>query len=240
MLANGKNFLYTFHFLQRRWTWLYDGKNRIQKEDRVVLIQHIRSMVYSKTEDELGSKYSSLTSLEIAQKYPHFLKNINAQWEKRTFWAHCYRRSTITRGNHTNNYAEAGIRILLLHSRNNGPLLQAKVTNNRFKSYVALRFTGLDAKKVRKEDITKEAQSGWYTVRSQSETDQFYQVNVHIGVCTCTKGQDGSPCIHQAAIVVHFGDECVNYIATLSASSRLDIAKLALGDGAVKDPAFYA
>ena len=65
-------------------------------------------------------------------------------------------------------------------------------------------------------------------------------MNVHIGVCTCTKGQDGSPCIHQAAIVVHFGDECVNYIATLSASSRLDIAKLALGDGAVKDPAFYA
>ena len=91
---------------------MYDGKNRIQKEDRVVLIQHIRSMVYAKTEEELGSKYSSLTSSEIAQKYPHFLKNISAQWEKRTFWAHSYRRSIITRGNHTNNYAEAGIRIL--------------------------------------------------------------------------------------------------------------------------------
>jgi len=24
--------LCTFHFLQRRWTWLYEGKNRIQKE----------------------------------------------------------------------------------------------------------------------------------------------------------------------------------------------------------------
>ena len=70
--------------------------------------------------------------------------------------------------------------------------------------------------------------------------DQFYQVNMHIGVCTCTKGQDGSPCIHQAAVVVHFGNESVNYIATLSASRHLDIAKLALGDGAVQDPAFYA
>ena len=40
------------------------------------------------------------------------MKIMNAQWEKRTFWAHCYRTTTITRGNHTNNYAEAGIRIL--------------------------------------------------------------------------------------------------------------------------------
>ena len=41
-----KIFLCTFHFLQRHWTWLYDGKNRTLKEDRVVLIQHIRCMVY--------------------------------------------------------------------------------------------------------------------------------------------------------------------------------------------------
>ena len=33
--------------------------------------------MYSKTEQELTSKYSSLTSLEIAQKCPHFLKYIN-------------------------------------------------------------------------------------------------------------------------------------------------------------------
>ena len=69
-------------------------------------------MVYSKTEEELSSKYFSLISLNIAHKYPQFLNNINAQWEKRSFWAHCYWRSTIIRGNHTNNYAEAGIRIL--------------------------------------------------------------------------------------------------------------------------------
>ena len=91
--------------------WLHDGKNKIviPKEDRVVLIQHIRNMVYSKTEEELSTNYSSLMSLEITQKYRHFLKIMNAQWEKRTFWAHCYRTTTI---NHTNNYAEAGIRIL--------------------------------------------------------------------------------------------------------------------------------
>ena len=149
-----------------------------------------------------------LTSLGIAQKYPHFLKNINAQWEKRTFWAHCYKRSTITRGNHTNN-AEAGIRILkdLVFVRVKAyNLVQmfyflveimdlyykrklVNIANSRLQSYVALRFKGLDAKKVKKEDITKDIQPGWYTVQSQSQIDQSYQVNVHIGVCTCTKGR---------------------------------------------------
>ena len=42
------------------------------------------------------------------------------------------------------------------------------------------------------------------------------------------------------AVVVHFGDESVNYISTLSSSRRYDIAKLAFGDGAVQDPTFYA
>ena len=188
------------------------------------------------------------------------MKEINDQREKRAFWAHCYRRTIITRGDHTNNYAEAGIRILkdLVFARVKAcNLVQMfyfiietielhykrkplNIANSRLESYIAVRFRGLDAKKVRKEDITKGASLGWYTVRSQSQVDKFHEVNMHIGVCTCTKGQNGSPCIHQAAVVVHFGDFSVNYIATFSASKRLDIAKLALGDGELQHPAFYA
>ena len=103
------------------------------------------------------------------------------------------------------------------------------IANNRFDSYIALRFRGFDAKKVRKEDITKEMQVGWYTVQSQSEMNQWYQVIMQIFVCTCTKGQDGSRCIHQAAVLVHFGDKSVTYIATLSSSRHHNIAQLALG-----------
>ena len=33
-------------------------------------------------------------------------------WEKRELWAHCFRKTLLIRGNHTNNYAEAGIKIL--------------------------------------------------------------------------------------------------------------------------------
>lgn len=42
--------LCTFHFLQQRWTWLYEGKNNTHKDDRITLIQLIRKLVYSNSE----------------------------------------------------------------------------------------------------------------------------------------------------------------------------------------------
>ena len=88
-------------------------------------------------------------------------------------------------------------------------------------------------------DISSSA-NGWYQVRSCTERNKFYEVNVSIGVCTCERGQDGSPCVHQAAVVLNFGIESLNYIATLSANARLKIATIALGDGAVKQLSFYS
>ena len=104
--------LCTFHFLQRRWTWLYEGKNCIQKEDRVILIQLVRGLVYSQSEVELKDKHTLLTSSETAKKYPSFIQHMENLWEKRELWAHCFRKTLLIRGNHTNNYAEAGIKIL--------------------------------------------------------------------------------------------------------------------------------
>ena len=104
--------LCTFHFLQRQWTWLYDGKNKIQKDDRIALIQKIKGLVYSNTKEDLQSKYTSLISSETALRYPHFITHMSEVWQKRKLWAHCSRKSLLIRGNHTNNYAEAGIKIL--------------------------------------------------------------------------------------------------------------------------------
>ncbi len=251
--------LCTFHFLQRRWTWLHDGKNKIQNEDRITLIQLIRTLVYCKSEKELQAQYVSLTSSATSQKYPHFIKHMTSLWEKRSFWAHCFRTALLIRGNHTNNYAEAGIKILkeLVFGRVKAyNLVQmfyfvvetlelyykrklVSVANNRLESYIALRFQGLNAKKISKEDITKSDHQGWYKVRSQTVRGKYYDINTHIGVCTCPQGLDGSPCSHQAAVVVTYGDESCNYIATISASARRNIAKLALGEGAIQDLAFY-
>ena len=75
---------------------------------------------------------------------------------------------------------------------------------------------------------------------SQTERGKSSQVNTHIGVCTCPRGLDGSPCSHQAGVLLHYGDESCNYIATISATARLKLAKLALDKGSVDDPAFYS
>lgn len=77
-------------------------------------------------------------------------------------------------------------------------------------------------------------------MRSCTERNTFYDVNVTIGVCTCKRGQDGAPCVHQAAVVLNYGAESLNYIATLSAGARLKIATIALGSGAVKQLSFYS
>ena len=37
--------LCTFHFLQRRWTWLQDGQIKVDKNDRLILIEKLKSMV---------------------------------------------------------------------------------------------------------------------------------------------------------------------------------------------------
>ena len=44
--------------------------------------------------------------------YTNYLIYIESQWSGRREWAVCYRIHRLTRGNQTNNYAEAGIRII--------------------------------------------------------------------------------------------------------------------------------
>ena len=102
--------------------------------------------------------------------------------------------------------------------------------------HVALRFQGLNAK-VSKASITEK--NGWYEVKSCT-CDKYYSVDISIGVCTCERGQDGSPCVHQAATVLYYGEESINYIATLSAKARLKLATIALGNNAIKQVSFYS
>jgi hypothetical protein len=51
---NARLLLCTFHFLQRRWTWLYDAKNKILHEHRIQLMTKVKQLLYSTTETELN------------------------------------------------------------------------------------------------------------------------------------------------------------------------------------------
>ncbi len=218
--------LCTFHFLQRRWTWLHDGANGIRKDDRLILIKKLKGLVYASSEDSLQSSYDQLVQMcPEAMRYPRFLQHLQLVWEKRREWAHCYRSNLPLRGNHTNNYAEAGVRILkeLIFSRvkayNLTQMLSfitevmdmfyqkklLSLANNRLETYMALRFQGLNAQKVAKRDIKRD-ENGWYMVQSQTSRGEYYSVNTNIGFCTCLRGKDGSRCLHQAAVVIHWAN----------------------------------
>ena len=209
----------------------------------------------TRTEESLQSLFDQLLKLLVTLKYPHPVEHLKSLWTKRYAWAHCYRKRLLIRGNHTNNYAEAGIKILVYCRVKAYNLVQMftfvydimdmyyqkkliAISNHRFETYVSLRFQGLNAKKVTKGNITVE-NNGWYKVESCT-SNNYYDVNVNIGVCTCERGQDGSPCVHQAAVVLNFGQESINYIATLSANARLKLATIALGSNAIQQLSFYS
>ena len=91
---------------------MHNSKNRTKHNARIVLIKVVKSMVYSKSELELNKIYNNLERHDVAKKYPGFLQHITSLWPKRKDWAICFRKNIMIRGNHTNNYAEAGIRII--------------------------------------------------------------------------------------------------------------------------------
>jgi hypothetical protein len=59
-----------------------------------------------------------------------------------------------------------------------------------------------------------------------------------IGICTCYKGLDGSPCSHQSAIMIIYSIENVNCIP-ISSEGHSQFAFLALGDKAILDNKYY-
>ena len=88
----------TFHFLQRRWTRLFDSKNKIKHEHHAQLIDNIKQLVYSKTVKDLEDTYIKLKQDATVLLYPNFLLHMAALWPKRQEWALCYRSNQLTRG----------------------------------------------------------------------------------------------------------------------------------------------
>ena len=106
-----------FHYLQAWWSWLWDKKQNIAKADRQPIMQLVKGMLFTHSESSLSKRYDGLIksageSDSYVYKYPHVLTRFQNFWERRHEWALSYRVNKPMRNNHTNNYAEAGIRVL--------------------------------------------------------------------------------------------------------------------------------
>ena len=72
--SDSQQLLCTFHFLQRKWTWLFDSHNKIQHTDRAILLNTVKAIVYAKTVPELEQKYKEFKAV---QKYPTFIQHVS-------------------------------------------------------------------------------------------------------------------------------------------------------------------
>ena len=161
----------------------------LDKEYRITLIKKFKDLVYAEKEEQLLKLYSSMQKCPKVLQYPKFLSHLKSLWPRRKEWAHCYRKRLLLRGNHTNNYSEAGMKILkeLIFSRVKAyNMVQVfhflsetlesyycrkllSVSNNRLDTYVALRFQGLHAAKIPRESIVETSCKNVFTVKSKTD-----------------------------------------------------------------------
>ena len=87
---NAKQLLCVFHVLQSFWTWLHEGKNKVQAIHRQMLMLKIKDLVYAKSEKQLAEKFDQLLKDNTAIMYRRFIRHVNSYWSRRHKWVICF------------------------------------------------------------------------------------------------------------------------------------------------------
>lgn len=69
-------------------------------------------MLYAKTEEEISLYYNAFCGVEKLKKYNCVMNYVERLYQRRQEWAHCFRRKLPVRGNNTNNFCEAAMKVL--------------------------------------------------------------------------------------------------------------------------------
>jgi hypothetical protein len=174
----------------------------------------------------------------------------------------CFRSEYPTRGNYTNNYAEASIRITkdILFRRQkawNAIQLFQLVTktvelyyqrrllsfaSNQFDHFISLKYTlaGIKPGAISFDDIRSTNDPVVYIVKSQTREDNVqWVVDLQLGECSCSVGYNGQPCKHQLAASAKYMKRTINKISTNSPHGCQLFAAIALGKSC-QDLTFYS
>ncbi len=261
-----KLLLCIFHYLQCWWTWLWDSKHGIAMHDRQPIIRLVKELVYSRSMSELEQRYSGLmkeTPDSFTIKYPNLAVRFEQFWYRKTEWALSYRVEQMMRGNHTNNYAEAGMRIIkeLVFGRvkafNLTQMFQfvtitmekyfvnrlLDMAHSRFRPGIALRYRQFMTSDMKSTiTATKRVRDSIYFVEENVlEIGTLeYILDMDLGTCSCSRGSDGGACRHQAAIAREFNICSINLPPFHSKETRHTFAVLAMGEDHTMKTDFYA
>lgn len=186
---------------------------------------------------------------KLSNDFPKFVKRFEIFYKRKTEWVKFYRLNILTRGNNTNNYAEASIRILkeivLCRSKAYNVTALVESVSKVWEEYFITRL--LDHAHVRKDEIQrkyielykkmsnitlkdiKNLGNGLFIIPSSSKDDIQYTVNISIGVCNCSVGVVGAFCKHQAWLHKNYNLAFPNAPPVTSEERHL-LGKLALGE----------
>lgn len=153
--------------------------------------------MYAESHQEAIQCYDKLTQFLNAKKYNNCEKYFRSWWERRSEWSNAYRKLPQLRGNNTNNYAEANIRIFKdigvnrVKQYNAIALMQAVTTTmeefyrdrmlkfannqNRLNHY-RMRHMLEKANYLTKEAILKVSDK-LFRVQSKANAENLYEVN---------------------------------------------------------------
>lgn len=245
-----KHLLCIFHVLQAIWRWLWDSGNNILSDDRTPLMNSFKKIMYAENVLEMETAYQSCIKTGI--KYEKWIKYIGDYWKCKEKWVLSYRNQAV-RGNHTNNFAEATIRIFKdvalsrLKAYNVISLIDTTSTTledyyrrkllnfANFHNRSSLLFFRKNMKKttyLKEEDIVR-INEYLFLVPSEKNQNESYTVDSQVGSCSCPIGKYGNFCKHQAAVYQHFDVFLVN-LPPITKKDRHEMAAVALGESAPK------
>lgn len=212
--------------------------------------------MYADTETALEESVGAILMEETT--YPQFVDRFKKFYERRNEWVLLFRQNLITRGNNTNNYAEATIRILkdVVLNRTKAynvvalvefsimvwdqyltkKLLHFAYMRNK-KPYLLYSSLCAKMKEYNLKDVI-EVEENIFLINCPTNENMSYVVNGNIGVCTCYSGNSGALCKHQCFLIEHQKIKLPNALP-VNKEERYLLAYLALGRNKCPEPDFF-
>ena len=240
--------LCSFHVLQAYWRYLWDSKNGVPRNDRPHLFHLLKNMLYAESEDALQNSFNKAEADEVLRKYPGVFKYVTAMFARKSEWAVCCRADMPIRGNNTNNFCEAAMRVLKeqVLARTKAFNVQQlvdfivvrmeayyqrrcmDVANNRTQDLPVSKFKLSSGAQQQQTTVTKISDT-MFEVNSLSSQNKVYSVDMSVGFCTCHMGETGGPCKHQEEVIKRFKLPSWNYIPVHDPDMRRLLNKIATG-----------
>ena len=209
---------------QAHWQWIFSSQNKIEKKDKPVLLQMMRKLVYSETQEDFNKELEEMSSNPTFLKYPNYSKHLNDNiLPRKDEWSLMFRIQSQLPTNNVNcsNYCEVSFRITkdLKFNRNRAfnqlELLQIECDESSYYSqrcidvasntltsrlvnqnsrFLNRRTIAIDPDKIRREA------DGTFTVPSETKEDVEYSVDMDLRICSCPNGILKGPCKHRKVV----------------------------------------